>query len=238
MIILSFPCYSIITRYMAFEKDETINRKNKLINSCFLFYLILYGFECDQTGIAMGPSILGKFSALAATIYPRKNLYLIKTLGNFACLLYMFLVGVKMDLSMVTKSGKKALVIGLCAFLLSLTLSTIFASILKHKVTMEQNLCKSLILIAVFQSTSSFHVIACLLADLNLLNPELGRLTTSSSMVSGICSWIWLMISLMVRQSSIIKKNTIPFQLLGVASMLFIIICIMRPILLWMTGHS
>ena len=237
MIILSFPCYSIITRYMAFEKDETINRKNKLINSCFLFYLILYGFECDQTGIAMGPSILGKFSALAATIYPRKNLYLIKTLGNFACLLYMFLVGVKMDLSMVTKSGK-ALVIGLCAFLLSLTLSTIFASILKHNVTMEQNLCKSLILIAVFQSTSSFHVIACLLADLNLLNPELGRLTTSSSMVSGICSWIWLMISLMVRQSSIIKKNTIPFQLLGVASMLFIIICIMRPILLWMTGHS
>ena len=86
MIILSFACYSIITRYMAFKKDETINRKNKLINFCFLFYLILYGFECDQTGIAMGPSILGKFSALAATIYPKKSLYLSKTLGNFACL--------------------------------------------------------------------------------------------------------------------------------------------------------
>ncbi|KAK7815893.1 cation/h(+) antiporter 15 [Quercus suber] len=59
------------------------------------------------TGIAMGPSILGKFSALAALIYPRKSLYLSKTLGNFACLLLMFLVGVKMDLSMLTKSGKK-----------------------------------------------------------------------------------------------------------------------------------
>ena len=102
MIILSFPCYSIISRYTASEKDETINRKNKLINFCLLFYLILYGFECDQTGIAMGPSILGKFSALAETIYPRKSLYLSKTLGNFACLLFMFLVGVKMDLSMVT----------------------------------------------------------------------------------------------------------------------------------------
>ena len=143
-----------------------------------------------------------------------------------------------MDLSMVTKSGKKALVIGLCAFLLPLTPSTVFASILKHNVTMVQNLYKSLIPIAVFQSTSSFHVIACLLADLNLLNSELGRLATSSSMVSGICSCIWLMISLMVRQSSISNKNTIPLQLLGVASMLFIIICIMRPILLWMTGHS
>ncbi|XP_030924628.1 cation/H(+) antiporter 15-like [Quercus lobata] len=87
------------------------------------------------TGIAMGPSILGKFGALAATIYPKKSLYLRKTLGNFACLLFMFLVGVKMDLSM---------------------------------------------------STSSFHVIACLLADLNLLNSELGRLATSSSMVNGV----------------------------------------------------
>ena len=238
MIILSFPCYSIISRYTASEKDETINRKNKLINFCLLFYLILYGFECDQTGIAMGPSILGKFSALAETIYPRKSLYLSKTLGNFACLLFMFLVGVKMDLSMVTKSGKKALVIGLCAFLLPLTLSTSFASILKHNVTMEQNLYESLIPIAVFQSTSSFHVIACLLADLNLLNSELGRLATSSSMVSGICSCIWLMISLMVRQSSISEKNTIRLQLLGVASMLFIIICIMRPILLWMTRQT
>ncbi|KAM4083546.1 hypothetical protein ACB094_08G065800 [Castanea mollissima] len=167
------------------------------------------------TGIAMGPSILGKFSALAATIYPRQSLYLSKTLGNFACLLFMFLVGVKMDLSMVTKSGKKAFVIGLCAFLLPLTLSTTFASILKHNVTLEQNLYKSLIPIAVFQSTSSFHVITCLLADLNLLNSELGRLATSSSMVSGICSWIWLMMSLMVRQSSISKKNTISLQLLS-----------------------
>ena len=143
-----------------------------------------------------------------------------------------------MDLSMVTKSGKKALVIGLCAFLLPLTLSTSFASILKHNVTMEQNLYESLIPIAVFQSTSSFHVIACLLADLNLLNSELGRLATSSSMVSGICSCIWLMISLRVRQSSISEKNTIRLQLLGVASMLFIIICIMRPILLWMTRQT
>ncbi|KAM4095912.1 hypothetical protein ACJW30_08G066900 [Castanea mollissima] len=190
------------------------------------------------TGIAMGPSILGKFSALAATIYPRQSLYLSKTLGNFACLLFMFLVGVKMDLSMVTKSGKKAFVIGLCAFLLPLTLSTTFASILKHNVTLEQNLYKSLIPIAVFQSTSSFHVITCLLADLNLLNSELGRLATSSSMVSGICSWIWLMMSLMVRQSSISKKNTISLQLLSVASMLLIIICIMRPTLLWMTEQT
>ena len=144
-----------------------------------------------------------------------------------------------MDLSMVTKSGKKALVIGLCAFFLPLMLSTTLAYTLKRKVTLEPNLYESLIEIAVFQSTSSFHVIACLLNDLNLLNSELGRLAISSSMVSGLCSWIWLTVSFMVRQNILMtKKNTFPLAALSVAGMLLIIICIMRPILLWMIRQT
>ena len=144
-----------------------------------------------------------------------------------------------MDLSMVTKSGKKALIIGLCAFFLPLMLSTTLAYTLKRKVTLEPNLYESLIEIAVFQSTSSFHVIACLLNDLNLLNSELGRLAISSSMVSGLCSWIWLTVSFMVRQNILMtKKNTFPLAALSVAGMLLIIICIMRPILLWMIRQT
>ncbi|XP_050245757.1 cation/H(+) antiporter 15-like [Quercus robur] len=191
------------------------------------------------TGIVLGPSILGKDEVLADTIYPGRSMYTIRTIGAFASMLFMFIVGVKMDLSMVTKSGKKALVIGLCAFFLPLMLSTTLAYTLKRKVNLEPNLYESLIQIAVFQSSSSFHVIACLLADLNLLNSELGRLATSSSMVSGLCSWIWFLVSFMVRQNIIItKKNTFPLAALSVAGMLLIIICIMRPILLWMIRQT
>ncbi|KAM4095910.1 hypothetical protein ACJW30_08G066700 [Castanea mollissima] len=199
--------------------------------------LVAASLKCILTplGIVLGPSILGKDEVLVDTIYPGRSIYINKTVGAFASMLFMFIVGVKMDLSMVTKSGKKALVIGICAFFWPLMLSTTLAYILKRKITLEPNLYESLIEIAVFQSASSFHVIACLLADLNLLNSELGGLAISSSMVSGICSSIWLSLSFLVRQNLLVtKKKTFPLAALSIVVMLLIIICIMRPISLWM----
>lgn len=141
-----------------------------------------------------------------------------------------------MDLSMVRKSGRRALVIGICAFLVPLMLNIAFAIILKHKITMDPDLHKSLIFIAAFQSSSSFHVIVCLLADLKLLNSELGRLAVSSSMISGTCSWICSIITFTIRQSSLTTKQaSLPWMaLMSLVIMLIIIIYILRPIFLWM----
>ena len=144
-----------------------------------------------------------------------------------------------MDLSMVRKSGKRAVIIGFCSFLVPLTLNITFAIILKHKISMDPDLHKSLLFIAAFQSLSSFHVIVCLLADLKLLNSELGRLAVSSSMISGICSWICSIITFTVRQSSMRKQARVPWMaLMSLLVMLIIIIFILRPIFSWMIGKT
>ncbi|KAM5583068.1 cation/H(+) antiporter 15-like [Rosa sericea] len=189
-------------------------------------------------GILLGPSFLGGENDFAQIVYPVKSFYISQTFAFFGCMLFLFLVGVKMDLSIVRRSGKKAVVIGLSAFFVPLVLNVGFAFVLQRTVTMEPQLHKSLVAIAVFQCLSSFHVIGCLLGDLKLLNSELGRLAVSSSMISGVISWIWVILAFTVRLSTMKKTGNLPFMGLSLAALFVLIIFIMRPIMLWMVAQT
>ncbi|KAA8543695.1 hypothetical protein F0562_021559 [Nyssa sinensis] len=110
-----------------------------------------------------------------------------------------------------------------------------------HSVPMDPTLQKSLTWVASFQSLTSFHVIVCMLADLKLLNSELGRLAVSSSLISGICSWAWTLIVFTVfrgPESSQGREDTLLFMSLLVGSLLLVIICILRPIMFWMVRRT
>ncbi|TQD78800.1 hypothetical protein C1H46_035644 [Malus baccata] len=189
-------------------------------------------------GIILGPSVLGSGNAFADIVFPLKSFYISETYALFGVMLFVFLVGVKMDISLVKQSGRKAVVIGLSAFFVPLILNIGFALVLRKTVAMEASLHKSIIIIAVFQCLSSFHIISCLLADLNLLNSEIGRLAVSSSIVSGVLSLIWVGLAFTIRQSKISKKDlSLPFMGLSLFCMFILIVYILRPMMLWMVAQ-
>ncbi|KAM7272732.1 hypothetical protein ACFE04_027395 [Oxalis oulophora] len=186
-------------------------------------------------GIAMGPSFIGKYSLwFIKTLFPPFSIYTNETISLFGCMMYMFLVGVRMDLGMVKRSGKKAMVIGVSTFFMPLTINTFMAIGFRFSGKLNPQQLKSVPFIAAFQSLSAFHVIACLLADLNLLNSELGRLASCSSMISGICSWIWIVISFSAQQSIMAQDSSFIWTVFCVFCLIFMIVFILRPILLWM----
>ncbi|CAL8160437.1 unnamed protein product [Prunus armeniaca] len=190
-------------------------------------------------GIILGPSVLGGGNVFADTVFPMKSFYISETFAFFGVMFFLFLVGVKMDISVVKQTGRKALVIGISAFFVPLILNMGFALVLQRTVTMEPKLHKSIIIIAVFQCMSSFHVIACLLADLKLLNSEIGRLAVSSSMVSGVLSFVLLSLAFTTRQSSIGRNNfSLPFMGISMFCMFILTVYIMRPIMLWMVAQT
>ncbi|CAN6696295.1 unnamed protein product [Malus baccata var. baccata] len=192
-------------------------------------------------GIILGPSVLGSGNAFADIVFVASYIYyfyISETYALFGVMLFVFLVGVKMDISLVKQSGRKAVVIGLSAFFVPLILNIGFALVLRKTVAMEASLHKSIIIIAVFQCLSSFHVISCLLADLNLLNSEIGRLAVSSSIVSGVLSLIWVGLAFTIRQSKISKKDlSLPFMGLSLFCMFILIVYILRPMMLWMVAQ-
>lgn len=195
--------------------------------------------QIKQAGIALGPSFIGQADSIfAKTVFPAKSFYISETVAFFACMLFMFLVGVKMDLSLLTSSGKKAVAVGLCSLIVPIILSTGLALILQRTVTMEPFLNKSLITIAIFQSSNSFYVTACLLADLKLLNSELGRLALSSSLISGSFAWFGFICFFTVKQSTFSKENSLPWMSLCLVGLVIFVVYMLRPIMLWMISRT
>ncbi|XP_073054676.1 cation/H(+) antiporter 15-like [Primulina eburnea] len=190
-------------------------------------------------GIILGPSFLGGEPEFRDRFFPISSFYTVDTFAFFGVLLFLFIIGVKTDVNLIRKCGKKAVAIGISAFSVPLLFNFVIGQILTHTVPLEPTLHRSIQWITSFQALSSSHVIICLLADLKLMNSELGRLAISSSMMSGICSWLWAVMVLTGKQSLHIKKaKTFLLMLLFFGAMLFFAFFIFRPTILWIIRRT
>ncbi|KAL2238401.1 UNVERIFIED_CONTAM: Cation/H(+) antiporter 15 [Sesamum indicum] len=173
-------------------------------------------------------------------VFPTSSFYVVDTFAYFGVMLFLFIIGVKTDMSLVRKSGKKAVAIGICSFSIPLILNIMLGQFLIFSTPMEPMLHRSIVWIAPFQALSSFHVIVCLLADLNLRNSELGRLAISSSLISGLCSCIWTFI-LFIGKLGVSTKNQQHYSLMALSAtsvMVLFSLFVFRPLILWMTRRT
>lgn len=186
----------------------------------------------------MGPTFWGENSRIMKAIYPYTSIYINKTLTFFGCTLFVFLVGVRTDLSMVKRTGKKAVIIGVVSFLIPTTINIIVASVIKKNVKLNKEMHQSIFFIATFFASNSFHVIVCVLADLNLLNSELGRLATSASLISGMLSWFWVTVTYTIMQGAIGKAENVIWMFISLSCLVMIIVYILRPVMLMIVRHT
>lgn len=190
----------------------------------------------------MGPSILGEIESVKKLLFPPKTFYINDTIAFFGSMMYMFLIGVRIDLASVIKAlkkGKRTWAIGTCSFVIPLMLSTIAAILLRLMLSSpEEKLHSSILFIAFFFSTTSFHVTATHLADLKLLNSELGRIGISSAMVGGMFSAIWVTSVFTSRQSTLRQDNSFNMMMVSLIVLVVFIVYVLRPIMLWMVRQT
>ncbi|XP_058758426.1 cation/H(+) antiporter 15-like [Vicia villosa] len=187
-------------------------------------------------GMMLGPSVIGQSAFLQKWLFPPKTFYISETIAFFGGMMFMFLIGVKIDLSIVLRSGKKAWAIGILTFLIPLLFSSIVFFFAKDTLPPDHPLYKSLFSITFIFSSGSFHVTAIHLADLKLLNSEMGRLATSSSMVNGTISLT--IVSALVTHDNIHPPKTYQMMGLSLLVMVIFIVCVLRPIMCWMIRQT
>ncbi|CAJ1970727.1 unnamed protein product [Sphenostylis stenocarpa] len=211
------------------------------LSTAFLRFLLIPLGETSfipqvLAGLLWGPSFLGKVANIRKWIFASKPFYSSEAISLFGTMIFLFLMGVKTDPSLVMRTGKKTWAIGLCCCLLPHVFSIPYVFILRHILSPETDVYKSLYVIAAFSSSISFQVTVSLLEDFKLLNSEVGRLAVSSSMVSGIVSAMWQSFILTRKQRNAhnIRGRGSPMMAISMIVMVLIILCILRPIMLWM----
>ncbi|KAL5577137.1 hypothetical protein UlMin_018836 [Ulmus minor] len=159
------------------------------------------------------------------------------TLTLFSYTMFIFLSGVKMDLSIVLRTGAKAFHTGALAMVAPLLLGAIAQFMLSYywKLNKQENL--QLMFVLTTYSMTSFPVIAYLLEDMKILNSELGRLGLSASIISDILGVFLMAVSTLAR----ILDKSIGLAILDLAAVTTFtlsVIYVARPAMLWMVRQT
>ncbi|KAI4357634.1 hypothetical protein L6164_001571 [Bauhinia variegata] len=142
-----------------------------------------------------------------------------------------------MDFTMVTRTGRKAWAIAVFSLLTPMFLGVIMLN--KYDSTLKATIGDNtgdLHVVVIAHSSCSFVVIAAFLTDLKILNSEIGRLATSTALVSDVLSSVVQALGTSVTNG--ISQNNLVLNLLCLCLLLIIPPLVCRPAMLWIVKNT
>ncbi|KAJ6923554.1 hypothetical protein NC652_017013 [Populus alba x Populus x berolinensis] len=174
--------------------EATLPRLELLMFAIFftshVFHFILKRFSIPLlvsqilAGMILGKAGLGLHADYRRIMFGIDSDQLFGTIGGFGFQLFAFLNGVKMDLSLIRKTGRMAL----CSGVLSMVMPVLFGAVTTSIVNSYLGLLEldklSLSLVMLVHSMTPFPVTCSFVSDLELTHSELGRLGLSAALSS------------------------------------------------------
>ncbi|RDY10860.1 Cation/H(+) antiporter 4, partial [Mucuna pruriens] len=194
-----------------------------------------------MAGFLLGPSIpTGPLEKYKKMLFPFGSPDILNTVSSLGYSFYLFINSVKMDLSLITKTGKKAWVIALSSYFIPILVgyATMFTFLPTWDHYLGDNDLSSLPAVFITQSGCSFAVVSAMLNELGILNSELGRLALSTAFVNDLTGGIGVgfgtnYLKSMDLQSSVRITNTVAFFVY-----LIFIPLIGRPVMRWIVKYT
>ncbi|XP_051137006.1 cation/H(+) antiporter 15-like [Andrographis paniculata] len=189
-------------------------------------------------GIILGPSVLGQSNKFATTVFPLRSVMVLETMANVGLLYFLFLVGVEMDISVIRRTGRKAISIAIAGMVLPFLIGVFYALVLEEKLRPDfVKLGTFILFLGVSLSVTAFPVLARVLAELKLLNTEIGRIAMSSALINDICAWVLLALAIALAENEAMSLASVWVLLSSVAFVLFCIF-VLRPFISWSAGRT
>lgn len=179
----------------------------------------------------LGPSLLGQSQRFAETLFPPRSVLILETMANVGLLFFLFLVGVEMDIAVIRSTGKRTVIIAIAGMILPFLIGISYACFLHESIHIIK-LSTFILFLGVTLSVTAFPVLARILAELKLINTEIGRIAMASAVVNDMCGWILLAIAIAIAENESLSLFSLWVVLFNAAFVLFCFYVI-RPLILW-----
>jgi Kef-type K+ transport system membrane component KefB len=182
--------------------------------------------------VILGPSVMGQVEVWGTTVFPVRSLLTLETVAHLGLLYFLFLVGLEMDVNVIRRSGKKALIIAVAGMALPFCIGTATSFVFRHQVSKNVHQASFLLFLGVALSVTAFPVLARILAEIKLLNSDLGRIAMSAAIVNDMCAWILLALAIAISEVNSSAFSSLWVLLSGV---FFVLACfyVVRPLMWW-----
>lgn len=178
-------------------------------------------------GIVLGPSVLGLFLPQVMTfIFPPSSLGTLQLLSQIGVVLFMFIVGMELNVSHVRERGSAAVMISHASIVVPFLLGTGLSLFLyKGLAPAETSFSAFALFIGVAMSITAFPVLARILEDRNLTHTNLGSIALTCAAVDDVTAWCVLALVIAIVQASglTVSLITLFFALLFAAAMIFVV---------------
>lgn len=188
-------------------------------------------------GLLLGPSALGLLSPKGyAALFPTDGVHFINALSQLGLVLYMFLVGMELDLGTLRVRGRQVLVVSTAGIALPMLAGGGLAYFLYAPFSTPQT---PFFVFALFlgcaMSVTAFPVLARILTERNLASTPFGNLTLACAAVADVIAWGMLAVIVALAHGAGNAPLLVVTTLVGLAVFLGVMYFFVRPVLrrLW-----
>ncbi|KAI0375958.1 hypothetical protein BV20DRAFT_960038 [Pilatotrama ljubarskyi] len=154
-------------------------------------------------GVLLGPSVMGRIPHFTATIFPDLSMPILNLTANVGLVLFLFLVGMEVDMRVVRKNAKASTAISVAGLLVPLGLGAALAVPIYHTFTDEtDNFGYFILFVAVAVGITAFPVLCRILTELKLLDTTVGVVVLSAGVGNDVVGWVLLALAVALINAS------------------------------------
>lgn len=182
-------------------------------------------------GIVLGPSLFGMyFPELSAFIFPKESLPNLQFLSQIGLILFMYIVGMELDLTILRKKAHDAVVISHASIIIPFALGVGLSYFIYKEFAPEGIQFSSFALfIAIAMSITAFPVLARIVQERNLHKTKIGTVVITCAAADDITAWCILAAVIAVVKAGSFSGSV--FVILMAILYVFIMIKAVRPFL-------
>ncbi len=182
-------------------------------------------------GIILGPSLLGMyFPEFSAFLFPKESLGNLQFLSQIGLILFMYIVGMELDLSVLRKKAHDAVVISHASIIIPFALGIGLSYFIYQEFAPDGIQFTSFALfIAIAMSITAFPVLARIVQERNLQKTKLGTIVITCAAADDITAWCILAAVIAIVKAGSFASSI--YVILMAIGYVFLMIKIIRPFL-------
>jgi Kef-type K+ transport system membrane component KefB len=202
----------------------------------------IFGFLCKKigqpsvigeiiAGIVLGPSFIGMyFPEFSGFLFPKQSLGNLQFLSQIGLILFMFIVGMELDLNILKKKAHEAIVISHASIIFPFALGIGLAYfIYEGFAPKEIKFLPFSLFIGIAMSITAFPVLARIVQERNLTKTKLGALVITCAAADDITAWcILAAVIAIVKAGSVVSAV---YTILMALAYVFLMLKFVQPFL-------
>ena len=183
-------------------------------------------------GIALGPSLLGSVApSISAALFPTDNLVALNTVSQVGILLFLFIVGLELNLTILRKVGHSAVLTSLTSVIAPFILGFVVALTLYSRLSQgDVNIIHFSIFIGAAMSVTAFPVLARILIERKLFHTPIGAIAIASAAVDDVMAWCFLAVAVLLTRGKGIATD-LAVMLVSLLLFVAVMLLVVRPLL-------